>query len=89
MRSTGSPPCQPVTGLVTKYSWRTGTTGISSPASEATAAAHGPAALISRLVAAAPRSVRTPVTAPPLTPIPVTVVCGREGHASLARGAAA
>ena len=63
------------TGLVTKYSWRTGTTGISSPASEATAAAHGPAALISKLVAAAPLSVRTPVTAPSLTPTPVTVVC--------------
>ena len=65
MRSTGSPPCQPVTGLVTKYSWRTGTAGISSPASAATGAAHGPAALISMLVAAAPRSVRTPVTVTP------------------------
>jgi hypothetical protein len=59
---------------VTKYSWRTGTAGISSPASAATGAAQGPAALISMPVAAAPRSVRTPATAPPLIRMPVTVV---------------
>ena len=75
MRSTGKLPCQPGTAPVTKYSWRTGTTGRSCPASRATAPAHGPAALITMSVAIACRSVRMPVTAPRATLSPVTVVC--------------
>jgi hypothetical protein len=75
MRSTGKLPCQPAAAPVTKYSWRTGTTGRSTPASRATAPAHGPAALITRSVATVRWPVRMPVTAPRARRSPVTVAC--------------
>ena len=64
----------PSKASVTKMCRRRGSTGSSSPAIRPTSGAQGPAALTTSRVAMVPAGVRTPVTRPCSTTIPVTGV---------------
>ena len=67
-------PSRSRNGWVTTYSCAIGTIGIRTPAIRPISAANIPPALTTTSHSMSPRSVRTPVTAPSRTSIPVTRV---------------
>ena len=70
-------PSRSRNGCVTTYSCAIGTIGMRTPASRPISAANMPPALTTTSHSMSPRSVRTPVTAPSLTSMPVTRVLVR------------